>query len=312
MFGMLWQAQNGVVVEMTSLKGIKVAPVGDAGSKGVPFVEAMGGEMWVDVLKASLEYGLAPRSWTDYLYLTVGGTLSNAGVSGQTFRHGAQVSNVLQLEVVTGTGELVECSAVENSELFFAVLGGLGQFGIITKARIVLEIAPQRVRWMRALYTDFATFKADQERLIGASHPFDYVEGFVVINNENAVNGWGSVPFVMYCLEVTKAYFLAEIETVDHTVESMLSPLSFHRELLFKADTTYFKFLDRVHDTEMALRVTASWELPHACQWTLPHPLLNIFVPSSAIEQFDKLVFKRLASSEFNGPILVYPMNKSK
>lgn len=320
------QAQNGIVVEMTSLKGIEVAPVGDAGSNGVPFVEAMGGEMWVDVLKASLEYGLAPRSWTDYLYLTVGGTLSNAGVSGQTFRHGAQVSNVLQLEVVTGTGELVECSAVENSELFFAVLGGLGQFGIITKARIVLETAPQRVRWVRALYTDFATFKADQERLISVTRPFDYVEGFVVINNENAVNGWGSVPFVrseisaamipatagpvMYCLEVTKAYFVAEIETVDHTVDSMLAPLSFHRDLLFKADTTYFKFLDRVHDTEMAL--TTSWELPHACQWTLPHPLLNLFVPASAIEQFDKLVFKRLASSEFNGPILVYPMNKSK
>jgi cytokinin dehydrogenase len=90
------------VIEMTSLKGIKVAPLGDAASNGVPFVEAMGGEMWVDVLKASLEYGLAPRSWTDYLYLTVGGTLSNAGVSGQTFRHGPEVSNVLQLEVVTG------------------------------------------------------------------------------------------------------------------------------------------------------------------------------------------------------------------
>lgn len=87
---------------MTSLKGIKVVPLGDAASNGVPFVEAMGGEMWVDVLTASLDYGLAPRSWTDYLYLTVGGTLSNAGVSGQSFRHGPEVSNVLQLEVVTG------------------------------------------------------------------------------------------------------------------------------------------------------------------------------------------------------------------
>jgi len=129
-------------------------------------------------------------------------------------------------------GEVVECTPKKNGELFFAVLGGLGQFGIITKARIVLEKAPQRVRWMRALYTDFATFKADQELLISAVEPFDYVEGFVVVNEENPINGWGSVPFIrseitaamipahagniMYCLEVTKAYSpSADLHTLD-------------------------------------------------------------------------------------------------
>jgi cytokinin dehydrogenase len=326
------QAHNGIIVEMTSLKGIKVAPVGDADSQGLPFVEAMGGEMWSDVLKASLEYGLAPRSWTDYLQLTVGGTLSNAGVSGQSFRHGPEVSNVLALEVVTGKGEVVECSPTKNSELFFAVLGGLGQFGIITKARIVLETAPQRVRWMRALYTDFATFKADQEALVKANQPFDYVEGFVVKNDGNTVNGWGAVPFVkgaiseamipahagsiMYCLEVTKSYSAADLESLDQVVEKMLAPLSFHKELLFKTDTTYAKFLDRVHEAEVEKDLpTPSCEcvtVPHACGWTAPWPLLSLFIPASAIEQFDLLVLKRIASSEFNGPILVYPMNKSK
>lgn len=312
------------------MKGITVSPHGDAASQGVPFVEAMGGEMWIDVLKASLEHGLAPRSWTDYLYLTIGGTLSNAGVSGQSFRHGPEVSNVLHLQVVTGRGEVVECSPTENSELFFAVLGGLGQFGIITKARIVLEKAPQRVRWMRALYTDFATFKTDQELLISANKPFDYVEGFVVKNDANTVNGWGAVPFertdineamipaeaesIMYCLEVTKAYSGAD--DVDAVVERMLAPLSFRQELLFKTDTTYFHFLDRVYAAEAAKNLpTPSCEcvsIPHACEWNAPWPLLSLFIPAYAIEQFDLLVLKRLVTSEFNGPILVYPMNKSK
>jgi cytokinin dehydrogenase len=93
---------------MRTLRGIKVVPLGEGGgganpAVSVPYVEATGGELWVDVLEACLEYGLAPRSWTDYLYLTVGGTLSNAGISGQSFRHGPEVSNVLQLEVVTGS-----------------------------------------------------------------------------------------------------------------------------------------------------------------------------------------------------------------
>lgn len=66
------------------------------------YVDVWGGELWVDVLKKTLEHGLAPKSWTDYLYLSVGGTLSNAGISGQAFHHGPQISNVLELDVVTG------------------------------------------------------------------------------------------------------------------------------------------------------------------------------------------------------------------
>ncbi|KAG0454712.1 hypothetical protein HPP92_024004 [Vanilla planifolia] len=94
----------------------------------------------------SLRYGLAPRSWTDYLYLTVGGTLSNAGVGGQAFRHGPQISNVYEVDVITAChGSTMQerrynLLGQPKPDLFFAVLGGLGQFRIITRARI----APRR------------------------------------------------------------------------------------------------------------------------------------------------------------------------
>jgi cytokinin dehydrogenase len=81
-------------------------------------------------------------SWTDYLYLTMGGTFSNAGVSGQTFRHGLQISSVLQMEVVIGMKQIVTCSINKQPELFFAILGDLGQFDIIIKAHIRLVLAP--------------------------------------------------------------------------------------------------------------------------------------------------------------------------
>lgn len=45
----------------------------------------------------------------------------------------------------SGKGEFVCCSKKRNSELFDAVLGGLGQFGIITRARIALAKAPKSV-----------------------------------------------------------------------------------------------------------------------------------------------------------------------
>jgi hypothetical protein len=113
---------------------------------GAAFADVPGGALWEEVLHwAVSNHGLAPASWTDYLRLTVGGTLSNGGVSGQSFRYGPQVSNVAELEVVTGDGQCRVCSPSAHPDLFFAVLGGLGQFGVITRARIPLSPAPQTV-----------------------------------------------------------------------------------------------------------------------------------------------------------------------
>ncbi|KAK9283732.1 hypothetical protein L1049_011982 [Liquidambar formosana] len=91
------QAHQGVVINMESLKG----PEMQVYTGNFPYVDVSAGELWINILRESLKYGLAPKSWTDYLHLTVGGTLSNAGISGQAFQHGPQISNVHQLEVVT-------------------------------------------------------------------------------------------------------------------------------------------------------------------------------------------------------------------
>lgn len=91
-------ARGGLVISMESLRWPKMRVF----TGKSPFVEVSGGELWINILRETLKYGLAPKSWTDYLHLTVGGTLSNAGISGQAFRHGPQIDNVYELEVVTG------------------------------------------------------------------------------------------------------------------------------------------------------------------------------------------------------------------
>lgn len=99
------QALDGIVVEMSSLPpGVKVHrnERTDNTNRGFSYVDVSGGALWIEVLKDSMKFGLAPRSWTDYLYLTIGGTLSNGGISGQTFKYGPQIANVLELDVVTG------------------------------------------------------------------------------------------------------------------------------------------------------------------------------------------------------------------
>lgn len=95
------QALGGVIINMESLRQDQEMKVYYRGSQ-FPYVDVSAGELWINILNETLKYGLAPKSWTDYLHLTVGGTLSNAGISGQAFRHGPQITNVRQLEVVTG------------------------------------------------------------------------------------------------------------------------------------------------------------------------------------------------------------------
>ncbi|EPS70157.1 hypothetical protein M569_04602 [Genlisea aurea] len=318
------QAPQGIVISMESLAGNGIMQVVVQGGK-FPYVDVSAGELWIDVLNECLKHGLAPKSWTDYLHLTVGGTLSNAGISGQAFRHGPQISNVHQLEVVTGKGEVVICSGEKNADLFHGVLGGLGQFGVITRARISLEPAPQKVKWIRVLYSEFSTFTRDQERLISAAEEdtFDYIEGLVIINRTGLVNNWRSSSFdpddpeqasqfisdgkTLFCLEMAKNFNpddAAEAQVVDEEIKSLLSMLNYIPWTLFITEVPYVDFLDRVHAAEQKLRLKGLWELPH--------PWLNLLVPKSGIERFAEGVFGDIITDTNNGPILVYPLNRSK
>ncbi|XP_051131879.1 cytokinin dehydrogenase 3-like [Andrographis paniculata] len=316
---------GGVVVDMSSLrgKGIGVRVSWDP-SSGHYYADAGGEQLWMDVLRAALEHGLAPVSWTDYLYLSVGGTLSNGGISGQSFLHGPQITNVLELDVITGKGDLLTCSHHINSDLFFAVLGGLGQFGIITRARIILHKAPTRAKWVRLLYSDFSTFTRDQEHLISCKKGPDYVEGSL-ITPQSPPNNWRSSFYsssqlskitsflkrkknghgLLYSIEFVKYYDKQTADTIDEEIEAVVEELNFIPGLLFMKDVPLVDFLGRVkrQDTDRS-----------EGQLEETHPWLNLFVPKSRILDFNAGVFVDIIARHnlSSGPILFYPSNKKK
>ncbi|GAA0175718.1 oxidase [Lithospermum erythrorhizon] len=284
------QAPGGVVINMKSLGGntmkVQTGPS--------PYVDVSAGELWIDVLNQCLKSGLAPKSWTDYLYLTVGGTLSNAGISGEAFRHGPQINNVLQLEVITGLGDVITCSDETNADLFYSILGGLGQFGIITRARISLEPAPQKVKYITVLYTDVGVFIKDQEHLISAKRTFDYIEGFVIVNQTGT----------FFVLEVAKYFNPDTADSISQEIQSILSELSYIPSTLSELEQSYLEFLDRVHRTELELQQLGLWDIPHA--W------LNLLIPGNKIQSFVEGVFGKIINNTNNDPVLIYPVNKSK
>ncbi|KAI4363977.1 hypothetical protein MLD38_020126 [Melastoma candidum] len=309
------QAHKGVVIQMESMKSheMRVHMGKD------PSVDVSGGELWINILHETLKHGLAPKSWTDYLHLTVGGTLSNAGISGQAFLHGPQIDNVQELEVVTGRkGDIITCSEKQNSDLFYGVLGGLGQYGIITRARISLVPSAERVKWIRMLYHEFSTFSMDQEHLMSSKETFDYMEGFVVINRTGLLNNWrssfspkdpvrasqfNSDGKILYCLEVAKYFDRNEYHVAEQSIEKSLSELNFIPSTLFQTEVSLVEFLDRVHTSETKLKEKGLWDVPH--------PWLNLLVPKSLISHFAEQVFGNIIGDN-NGPILIYPVNQSK
>lgn len=276
------QVEAGLVIDMSALNQIHEVNGDNA------LVDA--GVRWHELLLQTVPMGLSPPVLTDYIELSVGGTLSVGGIGGQASRHGLQVDNVLELWVVTGKGHLVHCSPCKHAELFNAVRSGLGQFGILVKARVRLLNIPPMARVYSAVYADLGTFTSDQAMLVNDQR-FDYVEGAVV-----PVDGGGWI----YALEATK-YFASGSPPDD---VAMTAGLSYLPGTLTTEDKSFFDFANRLAPIFDFLKAIGAW--------TLPHPWLDLFVPGSEVVSFVGGTLAQMLPGEVNGPILLYPFRTEK
>jgi FAD/FMN-containing dehydrogenase len=247
-------AREGIVTEMARLKTIHDLQ----GDRVV--VEA--GATWREVLAATLPHGLAPPVVTDYLGLSIGGTLVVGGVGSGAQRHGLQSDNVLEMDVVTGTGHEVACSAQSHAELFDAVRAGLGQVAVVIRATLRLVPAPRQVRRHLLLYPDLASMLRDQ-RLLAADGRFDDVTGAILARPDG---GWQ--------FRLDAARHLAD--PAAHDDEAVLAGLCDDRSRRQAATLSYFDYLDRLSQLEALLRGNG--------QWFLPHPWLMTFVGDARVE----------------------------
>jgi FAD/FMN-containing dehydrogenase len=175
------QAEDGIIVDMSALR--RIEHIGD----DIAVVQA--GATWRDLLAATIPRGCAPPVLTGYTGLSVGGTLSMGGVGGASFREGVQVDHAIEVDVVTGVGELVTCSATANELLFDCVRGGVGQYGIIVRATLRTVPTPARVRQLVLTYASFEHFFADLDALASRGHGVDGVYGQVAAKGD----GWSYI-----------------------------------------------------------------------------------------------------------------------
>jgi FAD/FMN-containing dehydrogenase len=157
--------EGGLVIDLSLMRGIRVDP--DART-----VQAQGGALWRDLDHETQAFGLA----------TTGGTVSNTGIVGLTLggglgwlmgKHGLSIDNLVSADVVTADGQFRKASAKDEPDLFWALRGGGGNFGVVTSLEYRLHPVTQvlggmviypldQARDVLRFYRDFASTLPDE------------------------------------------------------------------------------------------------------------------------------------------------------
>ncbi|MEM6106255.1 FAD-binding oxidoreductase [Mycobacterium sp. 050272] len=136
-----------------------------------------------DLVAATLPYGLSPLVVPQLKTITLGGAVSGLGIESASFRNGLPHESVLEMDILTGAGELLTASRDQHCDLFRAFPNSYGTLGYSTRLRIELEPIAPFVALRHIRFHSLPELIAAAERIIDTGGqggiPVDYLDGVV-------------------------------------------------------------------------------------------------------------------------------------
>jgi FAD/FMN-containing dehydrogenase len=136
-----------------------------------------------DLVAATLPHGLAPLVVPQLKTITLGGAVTGLGIESTSFRNGLPHESVLEMDILTGAGELVTASPSQNAELFRAFPNSYGTLGYAVRLRIELEAVEPFVELTHLRFHTLADLVAAMEGIVDTGgydgRRVDYLDGVV-------------------------------------------------------------------------------------------------------------------------------------
>jgi cytokinin dehydrogenase len=278
-----------IVLDMTSLN--QVTRVAEN------VVAAQAGIKWRALVEHLAPQRLSPPVLTNNLDVTVGGTLSMGGLGVASWRHGTQADNCVELEVVTGAGDIVRCSENENRDLFDVARCGAGQFGVITGAVLKVRRHPPRFRSFYLLYDDLAALLNDLKTVM-KDERFDNLESWCVPCPQGFKKVAGQrQPFAQWFFPLHATVEIEEGEAPE--AAEKLAGLKFYKHV-HTEDGEIGEFFTRLDN------LFALWK--RGGFWDYAHPWMECVLPWQTTPMYISQVLANLPPQALvGGHILLWP-----
>ncbi|AKS31129.1 FAD-binding oxidoreductase [Mycolicibacterium goodii] len=142
-----------------------------------------------DLVASTLPYGLAPLVVPQLKTITLGGAVTGLGIESTSFRNGLPHESVLEMDILTGAGEIVTASRDRHSDLFHAFPNSYGTLGYSTRLRIELEPVQPFVALRHLRFHSVEDLVAAMDRIIETGgcngEPVDYLDGVIFSATES-------------------------------------------------------------------------------------------------------------------------------
>ena len=142
-----------------------------------------------DLVAATLPHGLAPLVVPQLKTITLGGAVTGVGIESTSFRNGLPHESVLELDILTGAGEVLTASPGEHIDLYRAFPNSYGTLGYAVRLRIELEPVEPFVALTHLRFHSLTDLVAEMDRIIETGRfdgvAVDYLDGVVFSADES-------------------------------------------------------------------------------------------------------------------------------